>query len=253
MSGCFSGCFGGIKGSKAVPGKVKLVYWPILAKNIAPAIALEVGGFDWEMAPGPGSKGTGNLWAEWLEMKPTTVWGFLPNVELSGGTRLGSELAILQFIARKVPALAGANEKEMIISQELLHHSEELYQKVTARVPTMMEPDKDTEVFRNFMTGADATTHSKNQGLQVYLTQFENFYTKCGGKLGKMTSSGTTIGEIKLYATLKLLLLVQGDLLASYPNLTAFMGAYEANPTVNRVMTERCKGLKQYFISPPTA
>lgn len=252
MSGCFSGCFGGAaSGSKVVPGKLELLYWPILAKNIAPAIALEIGGFQWELGAGPGSKGTGDLWAEWLEMKFSTVWCFLPNLKLPAGQQIGSELAILQFLARKVPALAGTCDRDFMISQELLHQSEELYQKLTAKVPTIMAKDKSPTEFEEFWCGADKTTHSNKQGLQVYLAQLEDFYAKSHGSGGKFTSTGTTIGEIKLYATLKLVVLVRSDALASYQNLEAFMKKYEADPKVAAIMGQQFSKCSQYFIAPP--
>lgn len=238
-------------GSAELSGKVKLTYWRFLGKNIAPALALELGGFDWEMAPGPGSKGTGNLWGEWLEMKPSTVWGFLPNVELPGGKKLGSEMAILQFLASKAPVLRGSNDDEYVISQELLHQSEELYQKIEAKVPTIAATNKSREEFKSFMQGRDKTTHSSQQGLQVYLAQFEEFHTKCRGVGGNYTSAGITVGEIKLYATLCLLVPLKADVFASYPNLTAFMNNFKANAKVKGVMDGRLGSCAQYFIKPP--
>merc|ERR1711977_267895 len=102
---------------------------------MATAIALEIAGIPWELGDTPGSKDTGDLWGEWLEMKPSTVWMFLPNLDIGGGEKIGSELAILQFIARKAPALAGASDTEFRISQELLHQAEELYQKMAKNIP----------------------------------------------------------------------------------------------------------------------
>lgn len=236
-------------------GKMSLTYWPIFAKNVAPAIALELSGADWEMGAGPGSKGTGDLWAEWLEMKPHTVWGFLPNLTVPGAKDIGSELAILQFLARKMPALAGADDAEFQVSQELLHQAEELYQKLASKVPTIMAKDKSPEAYKDFMAGADATTHSNAQGLQVYLAQFEAFYAACGGKDGKFTSTGSTIGEIKLFATLHIVRVLQADVFSAYPNLTSFMDFYTANEKVKGVIDGTAKNMTgppmQYFITPP--
>ena len=85
---------------------------------------------------------------------------------------------------------------------------------MAAKIPTIMATDKSPDEYNSFMSGADPTTHSSQQGLQVYLTQFENF-----GSLdaGKFSSSGT-IGEIKLFATLQILLSVKDDVLQGYPN-----------------------------------
>lgn len=235
-------------------GKVQLVYWPIRAKNMASALALELGGFDWEMGAGPGSKGTGDLWAEWLEMKPACTWKFLPNLVLPDGERIGSELAILQFLARKSTLLAGSCDRDFVISQELVHQSEELYQKISSKVPTIMAKDKNPEEFEKFMAGADQTTHSNAYGLQVYLSQFDEFYTKCGGGEGRFTSSGETIGECKLFATLHLLPPLQSsDVFAKFPNVALFYSTFAMKAKVKAVMETRIDTAAQYFIRPPAA
>merc|ERR1712216_680969 len=216
--------------------------------------ALEFGKFDWEMGAAPGSKGTGNIWAEWLEMKWDTTWGFLPNLKM-GEVSVGSELAILQLLAKKRKNLAGFSPDEWLVSQELLHQSEELYQKITSNVPTIMAKDKSPDAYAKFMSGADKNTHSSGQGLLVYLQQFEDFYTKRGGKDGKFTRSGTTIGELKLWATLQVVLKVKSDVLDSYPNLSAFTKKLSETPQGKGLLEGTLKNMSgqfpQYFIAPP--
>lgn len=236
--------------------KLQLQYWPLFAKSVAPALALEFGGFDWEMAPAPGDKGTGDLWAEWLEMKWDTTWGFLPNLKIGGKSEpVGSELAILQYLARKRRSLAGVNDDDWLVSQELMHQSEELYQKLSAKVPTSMAKDKDKEAYTAFMAGADKNTHSNAQGLHVYLAQFEEFFTKRGGKDGKFTRSGKTVGELKLFATLQCIVYVKSDVLSNYPNLLAFMQKLSEAPQVKGVLEGTAKNmsgpLPKYFIDAP--
>lgn len=237
-----------------VKPKMQLQYWPIFAKNVAAALALEFGGFDWEIGKCPGDKETGDLWGEWMEMKWDTTWGFLPNLTVDGKT-LGSELVILQFLAQKRRALAGVSDEDWIISQELMHQSEELYQKITANVPTIMAKDKDKGAYETFMAGGDKNSHNNAQGLQVYLGQFEEFYAKRGGKDGKFTRSGKTIGELKLFATLQILQYVKSDVLASYPNLLAFMKRLTETPQVKGLLEGTAKNMKApfpaYFIPPP--
>lgn len=241
------------EGSPDSVGKVELVYWPIRAKNMASALALELGGFDWDMGAGPGSKGTGDLWAEWLEIKPDCTWKFLPNLVLPGGARIGSELAVLQFLARKSKLLAGSSDKDFMISQELLHQSEELYQKISSKVPTIMAKDKSPEEFEKFMAGADQMAHSKEYGLQVYLAQFDEFYTKCGGSGGCFTSSGETIGECKLFATLHLLPPLQSsEVFAKCTNVALFYESFAMKAKVKAVMEKHIDNKPQYFIQPPS-
>lgn len=227
-----------------------LTYWPIKAKNIASALALEQAGMEWELGAGPGSKGTGNLWAEWLEMKPNTVWGYLPNLEVPGGRTIGNELAILQYIARKNPAMGGESDVDFNASQELLHQAEELYQKLTKCVPTILAKDKSPEEYNKFWTGSDPNTHSNAQGLLVYLAQFESYMEKCGAGSDKYTTTGMTIGEIKLYATLAIVQLVDATV-PFPPKVSAFMARFNADAKVKVVMDEKVSSCKQYFIQPP--
>jgi len=226
--------------------KYVLTYWPIKAKNIASALALEIVGADWEPGPGPGSKGTGDLWAEWLEIKPTTPWGFLPNLATPDGRTLGSELAILQYLGRKFPALAGESDEDFCKSQELIHQSEELYQKLSKVVPTIMATDKSPEEFKTFWDGNDPNTHSSAQGLRVYLEQFNKYL----GSGDKCTTSGFTLGEIKLYSVLVLLDLIEPKF--PFPeNVANFMKRCNADARVRKVMDVTLKDTSQYFITPP--
>merc|ERR1711998_119343 len=219
---------------------------------MAPAIALELADADWELGPGPGSKGTGNLWGEWMEMKWSTVWGYLPNLKTPGPT-IGNELSILQYLARKFPAVGGATDEDFVVSQEILHQAEEVYQKLTSNCPTIMAQDKSPEVFNNFMTNADKNTHSSQQGLPVYLDQFESCSWLADGKF---TSSGTSVGECKLFATLHICVLIKADVLSGHPKLSAFYSKFGSNPKVKAVVTGTAKNMSgqqwvQYFIAPP--
>jgi glutathione S-transferase len=243
------------KPEKKEKPKMQLQYWPIFAKNIAPALALEFGGFDWECGKSPGDKGTGDLWAEWMEMKFETVWAFLPNLKIDDKKTLGSELVILQYLAQRRRNLGGLNDDDWLTSQELMHQSEELYQKMAANLPTIMAKDKDKGKYEEFMSGDNKSTHSNAQGLQVYLKQFEDFYATRKGKDGKFTRSGKTVGELKLFATLQMLVMVKVDVLASYPNLTAFMKRLTEDPKVKGILEGTAKNMggpkTQYFIAPP--
>jgi hypothetical protein len=229
----------------------ELLYWPIKAKNIAPALALTFTGSDWKSGAGPGSKGTGDLWAEWLDIKPTTTWGYLPNLVVPGGKTIGNELAILQFIARKNPAFGGESDADFHTSQELLHQSEELYQKLAKWVPTIMAADKSPEDFKAFWRGNDARMHSSSYGLLVYLAQFETFMATCGVGNDRYTAFGTTIGEIKLFATLYLVTLIDPQL--QLPgNVAAFVSRFNEEKAVVATL-DKLKDTAQYFIAPPSA
>lgn len=209
---------------------------------------------DWELV-GPGSKGTGDLnllMVEWHEMKPNTVWGYLPNLVMPGNESIGNERTILEYVARKCPALSGESDKDWLASQELLHQSEELYQKMQTLVPTSMSMHWSAEKFEKFWTDNNANTQAKNFGVLVYLRQFENFMVKCGAGVDRFTTTGTTIGELKLYATITLVQLVDPDMPLP-TNLAAFMKRLNSEAKVRRVMDERLKDTVQYFIKPPSS
>lgn len=227
----------------------QLQYWPLKAKNVATALALEIAGEKWESAGGPGAIGDKDLVANWGKMKPDTVWQFLPNLKTPNGKTVGSELAMLQLLAEKHPQLKGADEDSYWASQELLHQSEELYQKLTSNCPTAFAKDKDPEKFKAFWTGADPNTHSASQGLLVYLDQFEKFMTKCGKGSDKYTDSGVTIGELKLYATLYKVRLIQEGI-PFKANVAAFMKRLDGNAQVREVIDNKLKDCIQYFIAP---
>merc|ERR1712013_413172 len=109
----------------------------------------------------------------------------------------------------------------------------ELYQKMSKFVPTAMAKDKSPEDYKEFWTGNDPNTHSKLQGLLVYLSQFSSYMVTCGAGADKFTSTGTTIGEIKLFATLTLLV----DPEVALPsNLVAFMERFNGNAKVRTVL-----------------
>lgn len=225
--------------------KHQLTYWPIKAKNLASGIALELGGFEWEVGAGPGSKGTGDLWAEWLEMKPNTVWLYLPNMTVPGGRTIGSELAIMQYIGRKNPKMAGQSDDDFNASQELLHQAEELYQKLAKNMPTIMAKEKDPG---DFWTNADKNTHSAGQGLPVYLEQFEKYMDTCGAGKDKYTATGTTVGECKLFATLHCVKLC--DPATPFgSNLTAFYNRFNDDAKVKSVLNDKYGQTAQYFLS----
>jgi len=117
-----------------------------------------------------------------------------------------------------------------------------------------MAKDKSPEEFEKFMAGADQMSHSKNYGLQVYLALFDEFYTKCGGSGGYFTSSGETIGECKLFATLHLLPPLQSsDVFAKFPNVALFYNTFAMKAKVKAVMETHIDTAAQYFIRPPAA
>merc|ERR1712230_305063 len=82
-----------------------LFYFPINGKGTAAALALSHSGCEWE--------GSHVQFQQWGEMKPTTPWGHVPLLSVPGlDEPIGHEMAILNFIGRKFPAMGGETEKD---------------------------------------------------------------------------------------------------------------------------------------------
>ena len=87
---------------------------------------------------------------------------------------LGHELAILAYIERKCPAVAGADEREWAVSQQFVHQAEDAYKALVAKQPTLYETDKvSKEALAEWWAGDDRTLHNRKQGLQVHLALLE--------------------------------------------------------------------------------
>ena len=141
---------------------MKVTYFQLWARGPSIVLALEHAGVDYEAA----------FPDNWKELKPTTPWGALPMFEapLAGKVlTLGHELAILAYIERKCPAVAGADEREWAVSQQFVHQAEDVYKALVAKQPTLYETDKvSKEALAEWWAGDDRTLHNRKQGLQVH-------------------------------------------------------------------------------------
>merc|ERR1712217_855303 len=123
---------------------------------------------------------------------------------------------------------------------ELVHQGEELYQKLTKNTPTCFAPDGKKECHEKFFCGCDPNTHSNDQGLLVYFDQFDKYIATWGNGSDRYTSSGTTIGELKVFSSVYLAQLVDPKL--QLPGkLDAFMKRLHADPKVRKVLDETLK------------
>jgi hypothetical protein len=75
---------------------LKLTYFDVMAKGLAPSLVLEVSGLPWE----------GVHPTDWAAMKPTTLFGQLPQLETADGLRLAQMAAIVNFVAARAGAAA---------------------------------------------------------------------------------------------------------------------------------------------------
>ena len=207
--------------------KYKLTYFPLWARGPAPALALGFSGLDW-VGDDAGVATMAGYKSEWLgKNKAKAAWNLLPNLEVpcDDGLKIGHECAILNFIGRKVPSMAGETDKDFAASQQLFCVGEDIYIKLVTIIDTAFNvkgKDKERETFWEM---TDDKSHNANYGIKVYCKQLENFYEKCGNAVesGKFTFTGTTIGECKLFATLHACVMIKGEaLLKDFPCVLSF-------------------------------
>ena len=93
------------RNSESAPADVRFTYFDIFAKGSATVLALEFSGLDWQGKQVPiGSE-------EWKTLKGMTPWRHVPLLEFNTGETIGHEAAILNYIGRKVPKMAGESDK----------------------------------------------------------------------------------------------------------------------------------------------
>jgi glutathione S-transferase len=223
---------------------VKFTYFALWAKGPACAVALEKSSLSWEGA-NPDN---------WKAQKATTPWRELPILEIPGAGTIGHELAILNYIGRQDPKMAGESEKDYLASQQLLFEAEDIYKSLGQKQDTLFAKDKiPKEELAKFWGEPDQTTHNKDFGIGVYLQLLEEFYAKCAAGDGKFTTSGCTVGECKLWATLHMLKMIKEDVLAPFAGVLRFYTRFSAEPEAQKILTTggaMGKPFAQYFVAP---
>lgn len=252
--------------AEAVPGgKLTLTYFPLMAKGLAPALALEWSGLEWaghfpssaEGIPAGGDPGGfGGDFKAWGQLKPKTPFGHLPTLAVPGVGTIGHEGAILAFIGRRGGMkMNGASEKDFSMSAMLLSEGEDLYQKLIKHQDTCLQKKDPKEVSdednAKIWSADDTAGHNRDQGFPVHLAKLEALHSAAGQAAGRFTTSGATVGELKLWAVLHQMTLVKGDCLKPFPAVSAFYDRVAAAAATKRVLDKggRYPGvLKQYFM-----
>ena len=144
----------------------------------------------------------GGYVSNWLgKIKATRPFNTLPNLEGPGTPGpIGQEFAILNYIGRKVPAMAGESDADA--SQQIMYVAEDIYGKLDRfAAPTAFAPKTDDHLVaaRKLLAEPDATQHNSTYGAHVYLTQLDDYYTKLGLGGGKFTTTGRTVGELIVF------------------------------------------------------
>merc|ERR1719158_1741254 len=102
---------------------------------------------------------------------------------------------MLQYIARKCPHMAGGNDADFFVSQQLCAEAEDVYQKLGKMQDTCFEKEKvPKEELEAFWTDDKEDQHNKKYGIRVYLKLLEAFYHQHSKAAGRFTSTGRTIG-----------------------------------------------------------
>mmetsp|Transcript_91530 Transcript_91530/g.258804 ORF Transcript_91530/g.258804 Transcript_91530/m.258804 type:complete len:226 (-) Transcript_91530:220-897(-) len=222
--------------ASAVQQPLKFTYFGLWAKGPSVALALEHSGLDWE----------GAFPDDWSGMKETTPFFELPVLEVPELGMVGHELAILNLVGRRVPEMAGVSEKDFAISQQLLNQGEDIYQKLS-KIKTGLITGEEAA---GFWTDENAKTHNRNYGIKVFLRLLESFMSKCASGDDKFTSTGNTVGECKLFASLHSCKLIRDDVLEGYPGLARFYARFAAEPATQAVLADGAKmpgPFAQYF------
>eukprot|EP00747_Dinoflagellata_sp_TGD_P121918 gnl/TRDRNA2_/TRDRNA2_173507_c0_seq4.p1 gnl/TRDRNA2_/TRDRNA2_173507_c0~~gnl/TRDRNA2_/TRDRNA2_173507_c0_seq4.p1 ORF type:complete len:364 (+),score=94.15 gnl/TRDRNA2_/TRDRNA2_173507_c0_seq4:83-1093(+) len=241
-----------------VTEKYVLNYFPLWAKGPAIALALDHAGVDWEgifIKPGctmESLAATDPPFKDWKEIKADQPFGELPVLQVGGKVGLIShELTILNYIGRK-HRKQGKDDKEFVISGQVMQMAEDIYQKLVKVQPTILAPKEDLkEETAKFWADTDATTHNLQQGVGVYLSLLEKFHSSCENGVS-YTKSGTTVGECKLFASLHALKLIKDDCLAAYPAVAGFYAAFAAHEKTKPMLENGSKyphALAQYFVA----
>lgn len=201
---------------------VKFTYFSLWAKGPSIALALEHSGMDWEGA-----------FPDWKSMKTKTPFRELPVLEIPGIGVIGHEMAILNYIGQGSAEMGGASAKEFLISQQLMNQAEDIYQKLSKVKTGLISGEAADAVW----TDENMDTHNRNYGIKVLLQLLEEFYGSCNGIDGKFTSSGKTVGECKLFATIHSLVLIKKDVLSGYPGLSSFYDRFASESATQAILT----------------
>lgn len=192
---------------------LKFTYFPLFAKGPAVALALEMSGLKWE----------GAFPEDWKTMKAKTPFGALPTLEVPGFGLMAQEAAILNFVGREAPAMAGSTKKDFAISQQLLCEGEDIYRALQTKQDTIVAKNKVSQEVNDVFWGpADPTVPNGAFSINMFLTILEEFYQKSGSGSGKFTTSGRTVGECKIWCIFQILSMIKGDVLDKYPGLAEF-------------------------------
>jgi len=117
------------------------------------------------------------------------------------------------------------------VSQQLLSEAEDIWTKLASITDSCFAKKDAKDIAQQreefWETPTDQVIHNKKAGLAYHLGHLEAFHKATGGKAGRFTATGHTVGECKLWAVLHVILahVKDNSVLEPYPGLRSF---YEA-------------------------
>merc|ERR1712107_130727 len=148
------------------------------------------------------------------------------------------------------PKMAGRTTLEVAMVQQLLQESEDIYQKLVKKHPTVMQKEKDSkEDLETLWTDTDRSKHSGSSGVKVHLGNLETMLGKSGFK-NKFTAVGFSVGELKLWSMLHQMKHVEGDILNEFEGLKIFYEELAEKDKTKKILSGEGMGsaLGPYFI-----
>eukprot|EP01065_Artemidia_motanka_P002234 TRINITY_DN1104_c0_g1_i2.p1 TRINITY_DN1104_c0_g1~~TRINITY_DN1104_c0_g1_i2.p1 ORF type:complete len:494 (+),score=136.23 TRINITY_DN1104_c0_g1_i2:196-1482(+) len=191
-------------------GPMRLCYFNIMARGLAPALCLQVSGLEWE-GEYPSVDGKPSFDA-WPAMKNTKAFWQLPVLDAPGVGQIAHQTAIVNFVARKSPKeLEGLTEADYITSQQLLQETEDMIPKAVRRLANV--------VFGEPKCTGEETEQFWAEELPVHLRNLEATMKRRNVGGDRFTSGGMTVGELAIFGFFHQLLHVRADTLNGFPGL----------------------------------
>lgn len=220
-----------------------LIYFPLMAKGLGPALVAQHSGLPWK-----GPKGLGFDRSHWANLKTSgdSPFAQLPLCDIDG-IRIGQTCAIINYIGNKAK-MNGGSGKAYAIDQMLLAEAEDIYTAMQKNVGTIYVPQDKKGGYAAYQTFIANTAHGHCLMLECLLGGLQGVSSHCRGAWVPSKSAG----ELYLFAALHQLVLCAPDVLNRTPKLKAWYDDLLRDPKTQMVLSGNSSfgPLEQYFIAP---
>merc|ERR1711998_152365 len=207
----------------------KLNYFPLTAKGFGVSLVLEDSGIEWESNDfgGQGLKTLKEAFPIWGAKKAeTTPFHQLP-VLYADNQEIGQCTAICQYIGYKAGTL-GSTDRDYAMNGMLLHVADETYDCMYKNLPAIVD-----KVHNYDHKTREAYDTLFNEQVPGHLKNLENLVENPDG----FTTTGTTPGELYLWAFLHQLLTCESNVLDNFPRIQAWHQKVAQRPSVGKVLS----------------